>query len=861
MGQTFQDVCLLTDGQQSQYMRKATISPSFGLELIETILLNHADILHSHAEQSHLLLTRVMPMVNRVLSEKSSFAITVRIVRILCILVREHMQTVASECEIALSLLNHSLEAGAATPWRRAVAMEAFRVIYSSSDVLLEVYSTLDGPAGKTRVIQDNLASFVRLAAEKPALIGLGQQSSTPATQSTARPSSSEQGVLEAEAAVGIIGSDYGVNETNVPGISAQWSSMIIPCLDQLDKSDGPPIPETYIYSLVLTCINCLSDALAKVVLPMAMQNQRKSTRKARSPAPPESTTQSHLEEPHQAKATDHRDLRPPPANRQRARSVFVNPLDLKEHSEHASVAVVAGLINDCWPAVLATSSTFFNAALDTDFYRSLVRSFQKFAQVAGILRLATPRDALLTTLAKAAVPPQVLTSEALMSPPASLPRPSLTQSFQGLMTSPSETTSSSSLVPDSPSKSRRSSFDESRPTLTQRNMMCLRALVHLAIALGPILDHGWEIVLESIQKANVLLAASGTVATARDYRSNNNMASEPQYAQSTLASEISAVEGAVNKLFVSTADYPTDAFKVVLMALCKLLGRQDKSEPSFSLKPPPKVSKRVPSISGLAASTSLQPQYAHFTIAKLGELAKVNMRRLAQSPSADGWDLLMGTLTEVSTSHEVESVSRQMAADVLCKVAAGASISTASEESDVREKIQHRSFVALRAAVARLHDDDRNPLTNADLDVHQLLLSSLGSILEHCGEAIVTGWELMFSIVNSIFVHQPTSTTDGMSVDTPKDADVAKPLSAKLAKSGFAAVQLICSDFLDTLPQTSLITLIDILSRFCSQRLDVNISLSVCWRLLPDETRLTRQGRHTILEHIRSAPRPYGYL
>lgn len=808
-------------------MINASISSAFGLELIEALLLNYTEVFETHLEQADILLKHVMPLVNRCLSERHSFSVTVRAIRVFCILMREHLNAVHTECEIAFSLLNHVIETETQQPWRRALCMETFRLLYSDPELFVKVYSVFDMAGNRRNSIQDNLSLFVRVASEKPFLIGMGQGSTVPVSRSSSS-ASPEQAVLEAETAAGMIGSDFGVSEKNVPGISVEWSSLKISCLDQLDKNEGPTVPETYIHSLALTCINQLSDVLAKIVLPIAMNQGR--SRKAKSP---DRITDEDGNQQSERPASSQSKLQGRQSSRShRSRSIPTNPLDLNENPADFSVKVVASLISSSWPAMLATSSTFFNAALDSEFYRSLVRSFQKFTQVAGILRLATPRDALLTALAKVAVPPALLSGDSITSPTSGLTSPGASIRIKGLPSPMTEGLSSSS-GHETPTKMRRASTDIPGPMLTQRNLMCLRALVHLAIALGPILDHAWSIVLDSMQKAHVLLLASRSSITALEYRSSQAQ-TESAGSQPTLSSEIVAVEGAMSRLFSSSGDYPQKSFRDLLSALCNLLQSQHSVEehdvpaPSPStLAAPPKLQRRVPSVSGLVTSAEVQPEYAHFAIAKLGEIAKANLSRLAQCSRDGGWNLLLQTLVEVVTSNYMDDVAKKLAADVIARLAAEACISTISLEEDLRIDVQERCFTALNEQIEKLQHSRRGPSTGTELDVHLSALESLRSILEHCGESIITGWKSIFSIASSVFILDDSHPDERPSRETHRGTS-AKALSAKLARSSFASVQLICSDFIDSIPQQSFPMLVTILSRFGLQTLDLNISLTV---------------------------------
>lgn len=836
----------MTDGKPPQYIRKAAISPAFGLELIESVLLNHADVFHVHTEQTYLLLDRVMPLVNRFLAEKAGFAVTVRTVRILCILLREYLDAVESECEAALGLLNYTIDTDSSTPWRRALYLEAFRIIYLNADLVINLYSAFDAREEKKNVVQDNLATFVRLASEKPSLIGLGQQSSVPSIEAVSRAAEQEQAVIEAGNAAGMIGSDFGVSEINVPGISTQWSTMKVSCLDQLDKSDSPQIPETYIYSLVLTCINSLSEVLAKVILPITIQSQQKASRRGKSSA--RSKVDDSPETP-AANATESKTDSALP-QRQSSRSLPINPLQMKDHPAKKSIKITATLINDCWPAFLATSSTFLYAALDADFYRGLVRSVQKFTQVAGILRLATPRDAILTALSKAAVPPSLLKIETLATPTSALISPEAKTPktpVRGLA-SPSSESFHGHASTESPNRSHRGSVDFAGPSITQRNLMCLRALINLAIALGPILEQGWPIVLESIQKANVLLSMSGISAMARDYNSSSQgPGTDGLSTQTSLGSEITAVESAVARLFHSSSEYPSEAFSGLLKALCALLRPLNSSDASITLRTPKKLQRRVSSMSGISTSSTAQPQYSHFALSKLGEIARINLRRLVYDAQNGGWDLLVSTLTEVSTSTEEDLKARLMAARVLATAAAESIVFVSEDSEKIRCEVQQRSFSVLQNGIEAMQSTNRlNSASTmpADADVQQSLLDSLKSSLERCGDSMVTGWSSVFIIVGSVFVRgdRPVSSqNDSSGNGSPQEDEFCEVISTKLTRIAFSSLQLICSDFLNIVPKSCASALTKLLSQFCSQKNDMNISLTVIatWKHLEVDTNL----------------------
>lgn len=805
----FNDLCLLTESQKPQFLRSSGIPQTFGLELIESVLTNHAEIFLSHPEQANILRTRVMPFIISALSAKLNFAATVRVVRVLYTLLRNHLSILVSEGEMALGLLTHLLDHDTAL-WKRSLCMEALRGIFADAALVRRIFAMYDAQEGRKTILRDLVAAFVRISTEKPMLIGLGSQSSMPIAGSMA--TGSDQAMMEASGVAGIISSSVGTSEPQV-GVSSQWSIMRVPCIDQLDKTDPPSIPESYVYSLVLACISGFSEGLAKFILPLTVPDR--SRRKNR---------QSEMESSETTPETPKNERR----NSVKKNPVPVNPLSSPDHPLFNEVKICAGIVDDCWPAILATCSTFLYAALDTEYYHSLVRSFQKFTHVAGLLRLSTPRNAFLTTLGKAAVPPHVLAANGPLSPP---PQMTPTREKSSMFMNAKGLLSVDSLVSGS-------SIDVSVPTLNTRNLLCLRALLNLGIALGPTLDTAWVIILGTLQQADLVLFSS--TKTARLPTTNQKQERQSEVDGSTLVTnfgtEIKAVEVAASRLLESTIDFPNESFVEVVSALCSLFGSEDlstiseegpASAPSPLEQRRPSYNKRRPQNITTASGTT-QNQEDLFALAKLGDVASFNIDRLmVVSPEISGWTILTSELIAVSSSTNTPATVRLRAAEIVVRLVLEAASFSLSLENESRSEIQLRLLQTFSRTLEPLESEERvmTVATHAtDIDVHKIILEGLKSILEQCGETFVSGWDIAFSIIGSVFEHN-TSSKSG---DDSKSSKVLATRSPRLIRSSFNSLQLICSDFLSSLPNSCFIILVNTLYNFCSQDDDLNISLTV---------------------------------
>ncbi|KAI0193128.1 hypothetical protein F4808DRAFT_442544 [Astrocystis sublimbata] len=844
----FKDICLMTENHRPEYLRFTGLQQTFGLELIESVLSQHAGLFLVHPEQAYTLRTRVMPFIIKSLNGKPNFATSVRLVRILYTMLKKHLSILPSEGGEALEALTQLLDQDAAT-WRRALCMEVFRGIFAEPALMRRMYTLYDTKGGEKSVLKNLTATFVRVSTERPVVIGLGHQSTIPVADPYGNMgSSSDQAMLESSGVTGIIGGSG--NEGHNTGISSQWSNVRVACIDQLDKAEPPTIPDSYVYALTLSCITSLSEGLAKFILPLTVPGDARSRKRG----PKQSDTGRDSPAPTDANDSEggkpgvEKSLTSTTLDRSssfKKNPVPVNPLDLKDHPMYADVQICADIIEECWPAILATCSTFLYAALDSEYYHGLVRAFQKFAHVAGLLQLTTPRDAFLTTLGKSAVPPNIYTA-CLNSGPSKTP-----------MSSPSVETPNSILgnardllsvenlvtpVGAAGERQRQASFDASSvpQTINTRNLLCMRALLNLGIALGPTLGSSWSIILETLQQADFVLFITGKSPGRIPIVSKVSDSKAEAEAAGLLASfstEIRAVETAASRLLESTVDFPNTAFVEIANAICGLLEHQpetpsDVGLPPGSPRPPLSPAGLRPSmaqhrkVSGSSVTGSSSPsQQDQFALAKIGDLASINLDRLLMySPDVSGWDHITSELIKVLSSSATSATVRDRGAGILVRLMLDAAKSIGDENDETRAKVQTRILESLRASLGLLEGENRvaSVATYAtDVDIHKIILEGLKSLLDECGESLVSGWDVIFDIIGTIFVPRRFN---------PDERATQPPLSARsprLIRSALSSLQLVCSDFLSSLPKTCFLILVDTLYKFCSQDDDLNIALT----------------------------------
>jgi hypothetical protein len=820
----FRDLVLVAEERPTKFVQLAALSRESSLELIFPCLQANSKLFANHQELSSVIRSNLLPLLTRSLSEKLPFPMTVRCLRVLnCILGRQFAQF-PEECEVALGLLTQNLDLDAAAPWKRALCLELVRNFFASGSTVIEAYARFDQAEGGKPVIQDLLATFVRLSAEKPALIGLGQQSSIPLGNHSPRESGGDQAAGEnAGGVASVISSALGVSEASAAGISSQWSQPRAPCLDLLDKGDTPVFHETYIYALVLECLNNLSDTLAKAVLPLTVRNEVSVS--SDGPQQTNGHESTHLAVPGRSRSQSFQ-----------KRSVPLNPLEVEDNPPVGRARTVASMVDTCWPAVLATCSTFLNAALEDQYYKNLIKAYQRFAQVAGLLRLTTPRDALMTTLSKSAVPPHILNAamtEGAKSPSTpSTESPRVFSNSKNLLSVESFVSQASSLSSD---RDRRSSIEPARPMLTTRNLLCLRALLNLAIALGPTLDTAFNVVVDALKQADMVLSSDTSQQAMKKASFASQKAPDTASAVQAFSVEVAAVEAAASRLLESTAEYPNDAFLAVLRAFTRLLSGRTLEPPiSPKMSSPPSTpvlkERTFSGLPGISTIAEMQARDYQFVIPKLGNLAQLNVARFTSNePTESGWTYMVDELARIASTGSKPRDARRSSTDVLCRLAAETISDVVEDDASSRAVVQRRGLAILLQLVDGIYAED-GELSTTDLEIQEHVVDALKAILERSGDSIVSGWNKTVAILSSSFERtESTAMTQQHDTETRIQwAHISSDLvSIPVGRAAFAATQLICSDFLASLPLAVMPSLTELLYRFVSQADDLNIALT----------------------------------
>jgi len=511
------------------------------------------------------------------------------------------------------------------------------------------------------------------------------------------------------------------------------------------------------------------------------------------------------------------------------AEGIYVAAGQTAESQEH-----VRGMAESAWPALLAALSYGIGTNLSDVLFAEVLSAIQDFTVACGLLRLDTPRNAFLSVMSKYAVPPPAVSAmQTYMDTPAAPRNNSITADSLGL--------GALTGAPVGP------------PSLSERNLACLRSMVLTARILATSLGDAWHDVLETLQNASFMLGAKKPALASR----RSIVASSPQIGfsptkgrnSSDLGSaenrpdvfddlDTESIQSAINILFDGLRDLDDKAFTTFVEALCQLSAEMigmggimttgegtnngsNPPSPSVILSPGDSTRRA----SGINISNSIKSGERSFSLNKLRFVAVTNLPRLVNSETNTGWEVITKHLLAIARHPTAPSVIRMQASDTLQELLLGAV--RVGKES----RTQHQVFAVLVRQV------DILPISltiSTDHDVRSSGYQTLNQILESSGHALEVGWETIFGMLNNVCKDRAVGTAAMEKSDSQMSATSSQPRPSTFARSNanlvriaFPSLNLICTDFLSSLDPESIRQCIACLGSFGRQKEDVNITLA----------------------------------
>lgn len=332
-----QDLIHLTDGDSPVWLNgQIELSKTFGLELLELVFAQHSSIFHQHQEFAFLLKEKMCQLVIKLfspntkqqrrhlslsplltgskssnvssseastestitsadlsLSDKPCWSITVRLMRLVHVLIRNYFQTLQTESEIFLFLLIKSLEVDKSN-WQRSIALEALYKMIDPGFITL-LCKCYDMKVESCKILRDTVTALciyiqsqfqiVDSSTTQSLIASLvnntnGGGSNSLGSAGGLNVSASSSGVngrstsLPGSATSSLTGQNLTFPTFNLRGISIQL--LFVPMhkvhkyrtffLDHLEKVEPPTAPEGHGLSTALACICELVTSIFAII-------------------------------------------------------------------------------------------------------------------------------------------------------------------------------------------------------------------------------------------------------------------------------------------------------------------------------------------------------------------------------------------------------------------------------------------------------------------------------------------------------------------------------------------------------------------------------------------------------------------
>uniref|UniRef100_A0A3P8VND3 Protein MON2 homolog n=1 Tax=Cynoglossus semilaevis TaxID=244447 RepID=A0A3P8VND3_CYNSE len=682
----FQDLCQLVNADAPYWLVGMTeMTRTFGLELLESVLNDFPGVFLQHQEFSFLLKERVCPLVIKLFSpnikfrqgsssaaspapvEKPYFPICMRLLRVVSVLIKHFYSLLVTECEIFLSLLVKFLD-GEKPQWLRAVAVESVHRLCVQPHLLRSFCQSYDMKQHSTKVFRDivnALGSFIQ------SLFIVPNSGITPAVSLPAGSSGSgAQGAAQGGPGTGGVGSNlttqaaFEYRGTWIPlmTVSVQGSAKAT-YLEMLDKVEPPSIPEGYAMSVAFSALLDLVRGITSMI-------ERELSK--------EEDLAAEFREGHPDQEC----------------------LDFFSPGAHL---VWEEMVSACWCGLLAALSLLLDASTDETATENILKAELTMASLCGRLGLVTPRDAFITAICKASLPPHyaltVLSSN-------SINLSSKAYSIQGQsvqIISPSSESHQQVVAVGQP----LSAQPQGTVVLTSKNIQCMRTLLNLAHCHGAVLGTSWQLVLATLQHLVWILGLKPAVGGA--LKPGRAVEGPSTVLTTAVMTDLPVIANILSRLFESSQYLDDVSLHHLINALCSL------------------------SLEAMDMANGNNKEPSLFAVAKLLETGLVNMDRIEIL-----WRPLTGHLLEVC--QHPNSRMREWGAEALTALIKAGLAYNHDPPLSQNQRLQLLLLNPLKELSNVLH-----------ADIRQKQLESVLQILQSQGDSLGPGWPLVLGVIGAI--------------------------------------------------------------------------------------------------------------
>lgn len=754
----FQDLCYMTGGETPILLKLPSLNRSFGLELIESVLTNQPQVFLKYPEFTCLLKEKLCSIVIRTFSEKGDFPQTVRVMRIVFLIIRLFNEALPTEVEIFVSMLIKILETEGVL-WHRVLAAEVIRGICSNQELLKSIYKGYDKNSsydGASNLFREIIRVLGKVVQENPLQF---------------RSSSLRKNISE------VSSGSYSLAD---PGLfTTNGALMRVQCIDQLDKTDAPSIPEGYILLLILISTEAIVSGLCQTGIPNIKEISAKTE---------ESSNNN-------------------------------TSLDISSLKLGSEASLIKEMVDLSWTGILATLSFLVKLPMDEELTLLVVNALKQFTLLCGVFDIIAPRDAFLGCLYRNAFP-HVASYETQS-----------TDSFSGMLSSGTFSGSNLSSTNSQVLTERHVIFLKAILEIAQQLsevlddswFLVLDALQHVQHLLQP--DGKMFRNSSNVSKEGLSdLSNRELIQEIRRFFEDIKYLNDASFASFLKCLTRLAVESS-GSIFIS--EFITNEESTDQSGEESTETTQDLSSRGVTLNRGLfKLEENLFSIEQLKlVCLSTMPRLINQSSAYLWNLILNNLINIANG---------------IATAPGVRNQTCESIADIL--ITGMNCANSLRLDSHKRIQFQMLNPLARWMGLPKYGGgvlDRIQERLSPHVSVQKAAIETLDKLLQNSGHSFTFGWNIIFDMLLSACpAHlgaSPSVMADQQATDANSESQASRT-SVKLVRIAFPCLQLICTDFLAPLPPSCLRDCVLTVGRFGMQEEDLNTSLTaigMLWNVL----------------------------
>lgn len=244
----FADTISLLGGKQTPtFIKIGHLPTDSALELVESCLKNHVQLLRSHPSLLYLVKKQLYPIIQSMLNDKHMrFGVGTRLMQITQILLGGFVDDMSEECNEIWKTLTQILESNDRQSWMKCISLEVIQSLFSNGSVIINLYQQF----GKD-TFNSLLTATARFVGEKAHVMGHNNDMAGLGTRYIPK----ETATVDASSYsyVGEVAAMMGTNTANQPTILPQRQYKLnadhkitkLRMVDQRDKHDAPAISDS----------------------------------------------------------------------------------------------------------------------------------------------------------------------------------------------------------------------------------------------------------------------------------------------------------------------------------------------------------------------------------------------------------------------------------------------------------------------------------------------------------------------------------------------------------------------------------------------------------------------------------------